>query len=235
MEKGGPMYVTEQLARENGRDYALRTLKENIIRLELEPGSSISDREVASQLSLSRTPVREALLELAKSKVIDIYPQKGSVVSLIDYELVEEAYFIRNVLETAVIELACKKASQDSLEELKSNIKLQWFYHQERALDKLMELDDEFHCMLFKITGKMQTYEMMKGMMVHFDRVRNMALGTMKDRSLIEDHQKILDAVKSRDIDLAKSLMEKHLRRYRVDEEEVRRRYPGYFKPPGKL
>ena len=95
------MYVTEQLARENGRDYALRTLKENIIRLELEPGSSISDREVASQLSLSRTPVREALLELAKSKVIDIYPQKGSVVSLIDYELVEEAYFIRNVLETA--------------------------------------------------------------------------------------------------------------------------------------
>ncbi len=174
------MYVTEQLARENGRDYALRTLKENIIRLELEPGSSISDREVASQLSLSRTPVREALLELAKSKVIDIYPQKGSVVSLIDYELVEEAYFIRNVLETAVIELACRKASQDSLEELKSNIKLQWFYHQERALDKLMELDDEFHCMLFKITGKMQTYEMMKGMMVHFDRVRNMALGTMK-------------------------------------------------------
>lgn len=127
------MYVTEQLARENGRDYALRTLKENIIRLELEPGSSISDREVASQLSLSRTPVREALLELAKSKVIDIYPQKGSVVSLIDYELVEEAYFIRNVLETAVIELACRKASQDSLEELKSNIKLQWFYHQERA------------------------------------------------------------------------------------------------------
>ena len=70
------MRITEQLGRENGRDYALRMLKENIVRLELEPGSSISDREVAAQLSLSRTPVREALLELAKSRVVDIYPQK---------------------------------------------------------------------------------------------------------------------------------------------------------------
>ena len=105
------MRITEQLGRENGRDYALRMLKENIVRLELEPGSSISDREVAARLSLSRTPVREALLELAKSRVVDIYPQRGSVVSLIDYDLVEEAYFVRKVLETAVVELACEKAA----------------------------------------------------------------------------------------------------------------------------
>ena len=54
-----------------------------------------------------------------------------------------------------------------------------------------MELDDEFHRLLFKMTGKLQAYEMMKGMMVHFDRVRNMALGTMKDKSLVEEHEKM--------------------------------------------
>lgn len=225
------MYVTEQLARENGRDYALRILKENIIRLELEPGSSISDREVAASLSLSRTPVREALLELAKAKVVDIYPQRGSAVSLIDYDLVEEAYFVRSVLETAVVEVTCMKADKSALEELEANVKLQWFYQQDRVLEKLLELDDEFHRLLFKAAGKLQAYEMMKGMMVHFDRVRNMALGTLKDRSLVEDHEKILDAVRKKDSDSAKRLMEKHLKRYRVDEEEVRRRYPGYFKP----
>ena len=198
------MFVTEQLARENGRDYALRMLKENIIRLELEPGSSIR--------------VREALLELAKAKVVDIYPQKGSVVSLIDYDLVEEAYFVRSVLEEAVVEL-------------EANVKLQWFYQQDRVLDKLLELDDEFHRLLFKTSGKSQAFEMMKGMMVHFDRVRNMALGTLKDKSLVEDHEKILEAVKAGDGDRAKKLMDRHLRRYQVDEEEVRRRYPGYFKP----
>ena len=228
------MYITEQLPRESGRDYALRMIKENIIRLELEPGSSISDRELAVCLSLSRTPVREALLELAKYKVVDIYPQKGSVVSLIDYALVEEACFVRNVLETAVVELACEKITEALLEELESNVKLQRFYIQERVPDKLMELDDEFHRLLFKAAGKLQTYEMTKGMMVHFDRVRNMALGTVKDRSLAEDHQKIFEAVRDRESSKAKKLMEKHLNRYKVDEEEVRRRYPGYFKGPAR-
>ena len=225
------MRITEQLGRENGRDYALRMLKENIVRLELEPGSSISDREVAARLSLSRTPVREALLELAKSRVVDIYPQRGSVVSLIDYDLVEEAYFVRKVLETAVVELACEKAADSLPEDLEDNVKLQRFYQQERKTEKLMELDDEFHRLIFKAAGKMQAYEMMKGMMVHFDRVRNMALGTIKDRSLVEDHEKILKAVRSHDKESARALMEKHLSRYQVDEEEVRRRYPGYFKP----
>ena len=225
------MRITEQLGRENGRDYALRMLKENSVRLELEPGSSISDREVAAQLSLSRTPVREALLELAKSRVVDIYPQRGSVVSLIDYDLVEEAYFVRKVLETAVVELACEKAADSLPEDLEDNVKLQRFYQQERNTEKLMELDDEFHRLIFKAAGKMQAYEMMKGMMVHFDRVRNMALGTIKDRSLVEDHEKILKAVRSHDKESARALMEKHLSRYQVDEEEVRRRYPGYFKP----
>lgn len=228
------MYIGEQLARESGRDYALRIIKENIIRLELEPGSSISDREIAARLSLSRTPVREALLELAKSKVVDIYPQKGSVVSLIDYELVEEAYFVRNVLEGAVVELACEKAGDMALEELESNMRLQRFYLQERATDKMLELDDEFHRLLFKAAGKVQAYEMTKGMMVHFDRVRNMALGTIKDRSLVEDHQKILEAVRHKNPSEARKLMEKHLNRYKVDEEEVRRRYPGYFKAPAR-
>ena len=138
------MFVTEQMARENGRDYALRMIKENIIRLEMEPGSSISDREVAAFLSLSRTPVREALLELAKAKVVDIYPQKGSVVSLIDYDLVEEAYFVRSVLEGAVVELACEKRDEGVMEELEANVKLQRFYQQDRVLEKLLELDDEY-------------------------------------------------------------------------------------------
>ena len=66
---------------------------------------------------------------------------------------------------------------------------------------------------------------------MHFDRVRNMALGTLKDKRLVDDLAKILEAVAKRDADGARKLMDKHLKRYRVDEEEVRRRYPGYFKP----
>ena len=97
------MQLSERLARETGRDYALRIIKENIISLDLAPGSPISENELAAELGLSRTPVREALIELAKVKIVEITPQKKSLVAPIDYELVEESRFMRNVLECAVV------------------------------------------------------------------------------------------------------------------------------------
>ena len=66
------MKLLERLPRETGRDYALRTIKDNIIKLELAPGSPVSENELAAELQLSRTPVREALIELSKVKVIEI-------------------------------------------------------------------------------------------------------------------------------------------------------------------
>ena len=76
------MIVYERLKRETAREYALRIIRQNIISLDLEPGSRISENELASELGISRTPVREALIELSKIKVIEIYPQRGSYISL---------------------------------------------------------------------------------------------------------------------------------------------------------
>ena len=93
------MILKKRYSRETGREYVLRVLKDNIVRLELEPGSRISENELAAEIGVSRTPVREALIELSKSKIVEIYPQKGSYVSLIDWDLVEEAQFMRLTLE----------------------------------------------------------------------------------------------------------------------------------------
>ena len=118
------MRVLERLARETGREYALRVLKENIVGLDLLPGSMLSENEIASCLNLSRTPVREAFIELSKVKIVEIYPQKGSVVSLIDYNMVEEARFMRYVLESAVVELVCQKITPDWIRKLEENVTL---------------------------------------------------------------------------------------------------------------
>ena len=99
------MFITGRYPHESGRDYAMRVIRDNIIRLELEPGAAITDRELAAELGLSRTPVREALLDLAKVKIVDIYPQRGSSVAYIDYSLVEEAQFVRSVLELSLIHI----------------------------------------------------------------------------------------------------------------------------------
>ena len=61
------MNISERYARETARDYALRMLKRNIASMELEPGAMLSENEISAAMGLSRTPVREALIELAKS------------------------------------------------------------------------------------------------------------------------------------------------------------------------
>ena len=119
------MQITGQLPRETGRDYALRILRENIISMELQPGSTVSENELASALGLSRTPVREALIELAAAKAVNIAPQKRSTISYIDYDLIEESSFLRNALECAVVVLVCDVRTDDDITWLDNNIKLQ--------------------------------------------------------------------------------------------------------------
>lgn len=224
------MHLLERLSQETDRNYALRTIKENIIDLDLAPGSQISESEICAQMGLSRTPVREALLELSRVKIVQIVPQKKSTVALIDYSLVEEACFMRNVLECAVVELDCELAGPEGLRRLEENVKLQRFYFENQNSQMLMELDDQFHAILFSIAQKTQIYEMTRNMLVHFDRVRRMALDSVKDTKIVEDHAQILEAIRDRDEEQAKHLMQIHLSRYKYDANAILKEYPEYFK-----
>ncbi len=219
-----------RLPRETGRDYTLRTLRDNIICLELAPGSPISENEVAVELGLSRTPVREAFLELSKVRIIETFPQKKSVVSLIDYDLVEEARFMREVLETAVVQLACELAGPDDLSALLENVRLQRYFLNLQNMDQLMALDNDFHALLFTIAKKPQVFAQINNISIHFDRVRSMALSSVKDIKIVNDHEAIALAVSKRDAGAARALMENHLNRYKVDAAAIRKRFPDYIK-----
>lgn len=224
------MKLLERLPRETGRDYALRNIKENIINLELAPGSQISENELAAEMGLSRTPVREALIELSRVKIIEIHPQKKSTVPLIDYELVEESRFMRNQLECAVVELDCRMAGPVDLERLSANVRLQNFYLDNYYTNELMTLDNQFHGILFEIARKSQIFALMQNISIHFDRVRRMALSAVKNTKIVQDHEDILRAIARKEPEAARELMEVHLSRYKIDAADIRKAYPQYFK-----
>lgn len=224
------MKLLERLPRETGRDYALRNIKENIINLELAPGSQISENELAAEMGLSRTPVREALIELSRVRIIEIHPQKKSTVPLIDYELVEESRFMRSLLECAVVELDCEMAQPVDLERLSANVRLQNFYLDNYYTNELMTLDNQFHGILFEIAKKSQIFALMQNISIHFDRVRSMALSTVKNTKIVQDHEDILQAIGRKDPRAARELMEIHLSRYKIDAADIRAAYPQYFK-----
>lgn len=226
------MRVEERRYTETARDYALRVLKSNIVAMELAPGAMVSENELAAQMGLSRTPVREALMDLAKCRMVDVLPQRGSRIALIDYALVDEARFAREVLEVAILDLVCSDATDRDIAQLRQNVRLQKLTQEPDMAGTLsmMELDDAFHRMLFAIAKKENTYEMLCSMTIHFDRVRHLALGVVRDSKIIADHEAICEAVARRDIDGAKAAMKAHLSRAKVDEEIIRNTYPQYIR-----
>ncbi len=219
----------EKLPKESNRDYAFRVIRDNIIKLVLKPGTMISEQDLADELELSRTPVHEALQELSKSKIIEVFPQKGSLVSLIDRELIEEAVFVRATLESAVTEQAALMANEEDLKDLTDNIELQEFLLKQSNIDKFMEMDNAFHQKMYAITNKMQCYYMVKAMNIHHDRFRELRVQGADRSPIIRQHKQILEAIKSHDGELAKKCTYEHITRTRIDVAEIQKKYPDYF------
>ena len=122
--------------------------------------------------------------------------------ALIDYALVEESRFVRQVLETAILDQVCERATPADISQLRQNVRLQALTQEPEMSGSLsmMELDDAFHQILFRIAQKENTFRMLGGMTIHFDRVRTLALNVVKDTKIIIAHQLICDAIANRDV-----------------------------------
>ncbi len=223
------MEILERKPGETSRSYALRLLKYNIIQLELEPGCRISENELASQMGISRTPVREALMELAKVGIVEVYPQNGSVVSKIDIKMIAQSRFLRITLEKAVAEQVASEISQENLKKLTENIRLQEFYVDSGDDRMVIRLDDEFHRLLFEIADKKLIHDIINNMMIHEDRIRNMPKSEPRSRQILEDHKRILNAIAEKDPAKARDAMHRHLNAYGIDVFALAEKNPQYF------
>lgn len=224
------MVITERLNGETARDFAFRILKNNIISVDLEPGTLVSENEIALELGLSRTPVREAIIDLAKAGIIEILPQRGSYVALIDNKMVEESRFLRRVLDAAVIETACELDNPAVLAQLEENVHMQEFYLERDDAEKVYHLDNDFHKLIYKYAQKDIIFEMRSTIMIHFDRVRTLSMETIKELKIVGDHRGMLEAIKEHNKEKAVELVNKHLARYSFDEDLIREQFPQYFK-----
>lgn len=222
--------ILKRYPKENAREFVIRVLYHNIIYLNLKPGQQVSESEIASLLGVSRTPVREAFIELSKASLVEIYPQKGTYISKIDLDLVEESRFARSILEKAVIKLACGLITEDYLMFLEDNVRLQELAVKRKDYKELLLLDNRFHKIIFKACKKELTFNLIRSMMSHFDRIRILNFAVMDMQRTVNDHKNILKAVKERNEKKAEELMEEHLTRVIYDQNYLKQLYPEYFK-----
>lgn len=215
---------------ETARAYAVRVLLFNIVCLELPPGSAISENELSAALGLSRTPIREALIELSRIGLVEIFPQRGSFISRIDGSLIEESRFMRLVLEVAVLKQLCEEISEPALLSLNENLGQARRCLAEQRTRDFFDLDNQFHRLLFEAAGRSWTYGVIHTHMVHFDRLRALSVKGTDNTRLIRDHEDFLYAICRHDSELAEILMTRHLNRYQENYERLREEYPDYFK-----
>lgn len=232
MEGGLRMKIEPRRTGETAKEYAYRILRDNIASLELEPGSAISDVEISQMIGISRTPVREAIIKLKEeSGIIEIFPQRGMRVALIDPEVVQEVRFLRVTLEKAVAEQACELAREEDFAWFGENLALQEFYLKSNLPERMIELDDALHRRLFVICRKELIYRMSQGLAIHFDRVRSLeAVAAFHTAKTVEDHKNLVQAIRDRDKERARQVIETHLDQWLVNQQKLKERYPQYFK-----
>ncbi|CAG7637161.1 HTH-type transcriptional repressor RspR [Paenibacillus solanacearum] len=213
------------------RDYVHDTLLKNIMELTLEPGRFISEKEVAEMLQVSRSPIREAFVKLSQEELIETIPQKGSFITRIDLRLVEESRFIRETLEAAIVRQACELLNAEQLLRLQNLVALQELCVAEKNDKRLFELDVEFHQEMIVGCGKSRTWALLQQTATHYNRLRYLRLADNHDWDMIiSQHHAIVQAIREKDPDQAESVMREHLTRVTVEKEELKAKYPTYFK-----
>jgi len=206
------------------QDAVYLRLREQILSLELLPGAALSEQEMAAAFQVSRTPVRESFVRLAQEGLVQVLPQRGTFVSLIDAEHALEARFMREHLECAVVRLACETASPERDAALEENLSAQLSALEARDEKRTFELDEAFHRTIFASCRKLNTWMLLQQAKTHLDRTRHLTLSPDRDwRHLYTQHREIAEAIRQQDADRAERAMRTHLQLTVTDLDELQR------------
>ncbi|WP_018690456.1 GntR family transcriptional regulator [Ahrensia kielensis] len=198
--------------RQTSAEEIFQKLKDDIVSLRLQPGAKLSEVEIAKQYEVSRQPVREAFLRLGDLNLLQIRPQKATLVRKISLQDLRNTRFIRTAVEVEVVRIACKKADKDSLALLRDNLEKQALAIEGKDSIQLHSLDYQFHRLICFAADRVQAFEVIAANKAHTDRVCTLELAdTFGMAEVLEDHSDIVNAIEAKDEDLAVACTRHHL------------------------
>jgi DNA-binding GntR family transcriptional regulator len=189
-------------------------LRDKIVDGVLRPGTPISERELCEELSVSRTPLREALKILASEGLVQLFRNRGAIVSPISVETIEDKLAVLGALEGYAARLVCQHASDEQLKEL-STLHRRFVKDFDTGEPSLyFERNQTFHQKLVEMTGNVVLIDMHALLSRHVRRPRIEGVRQhLPTRVVIDEHKAILKALLARDGDAAQAAAEEHLKR----------------------
>jgi len=209
-----------------------RILRERIIHADLVPGSRISEAEIARTFALSRQPVREAFIKLSEEGLVEVRPQRGTLVRRISQEAVMDARFVREAIEADIVKLLAAGCARGVVAELRSLIAQQKAVH-ETEPDRFLKLDELFHRTMADAAGKSYAWDVIEAVKAQMDRVRYLSFLHFPMPKLVDQHNAVVDAIDSGDVAAADLAIRDHLREILTGLPAIALAHPEFFETAG--
>jgi len=228
-DRANVFLYSDMSPRLSAADRAYHTLRNRIISLELAPNESIGEQMLAEGLGVSRTPVREALSRLSAEGLVDVRSRSGGVVAPIRLDAVRSAQFVRETLETAIIDACIKHEDAQVLFNLRQAIETQRFAETQKDLGLFFDADDHMHSLFCKLGDQSSVWHVIAHAKQHMDRVRRISLNEFDLSALLDDHVELVNCIEQKNKAGARKVIRLHLRRVLEDLETIQERHPDYF------
>ena len=199
------------------RDVVFKTLRQAILKGELEPGERLMEIQLAERLGVSRTPIREAIRKLELEGLVLMIPRKGAEVAKISESNLRDVLEVRRSLEELAIDLACQRITEEELDELnKAEVDFKAAIENGDAM-QIAQTDESFHEIIYNSTKNQKLVQILNNLREQMYRYR---LEYIKDEDkrqvLLVEHEHILKALRSRNIADAKNATREH-----IDNQEI--------------
>ena len=194
------------------REVVCESLRDAIREGVLKPGERLMEIQLAEELGVRRTPGREAIRKLELEGYVIMMPRRGTYVASMSMRDVSEIFEIRGALESLSNGLAAQRITPDELEHLQRLLVMIGSYMKERDIEKIVEIDIEFHDLLYHASRNKRLVGIISNLRDQLTRFRTLSMSYPgRLEATLEEHRAIVEAIALGDSKAASKAAEKHM------------------------
>ena len=194
------------------RELVFENIRQAIVKGIFAPGERLMEIQLADDLGVSRTPVREAIRKLELEGFVVMIPRRGTYVSDLSIKDINEVYEVRTALDVLAAELAAERITEEELEEMERLLVEIGEYIEIYDMDKIVEADSKFHDILYRASRNERLVGIINNLREQLTRFRSLSMsypGRLKD--MLGEHTRLVEALGQRNVALAKNLAGEHM------------------------
>jgi len=194
------------------RAKVFKEIEKAVLNGVFNPGESLTEQRLSTELGVSRTPVREALRQLELEGLVRTIPNKGAIVIGISEKDIDDIYTIRMYIEGLAARWCAEHITDEELSELREVVELQEFYVSKSDVLQVWNLDSRFHEIIYDTCRSRTLRQTLSNFHHYIQKAREMSYKAEGRAKLsVQEHRDILEAISSRNPEEAQRLTSKHI------------------------